>query len=322
MPIEQTVMKEPIYSNIEYDDAFRTMEGKCDDVLLPFVNYFFGENYDHTAVITRMRNEHIIEHEDHSKDKRISDSHFAITQNDICKKYHLECESKPYDGSLLVRLFEYGTQVAIEDAEFTEDVLHIRMPHTGLLLLRASKKAPRKAKILIETPEGSASYSIPIIKEADFTIDLIFEKKLYLLIPFYIFNFEKDLDHINRDESRIERMLELYKSINDRLQKELADGNLSSRSYSVIIGVTTHGVFSKLTANYSDLNAKVGDYMGGKVLDLPETIFFNRGVEQGTARIVENMLKLGKSCSDIMESTGCSEEMIRQIEEQMKTKTV
>jgi predicted transposase/invertase (TIGR01784 family) len=70
--------------------------------------------------------------------------------------------------------------------------------------------------------------------------------------------------------------------------------------------------------------------MGGKVLDLPETIFFNRGVEQGieqgieqgTARIVENMLRLGKSCADIMESTGCSEEMIRQIEEQMKTKTV
>ena len=62
--------------------------------------------------------------------------------------------------------------------------------------------------------------------------------------------------------------------------------------------------------------------MGGKVLDLPETIFFNRGVEQETARIVENMLKLGKSCSDIMESTGCSEETIRQIEEQIKAKTV
>ena len=66
--------------------------------------------------------------------------------------------------------------------------------------------------------------------------------------------------------------------------------------------------------------------MGGKVLDLPETIFFNRGVEQGIeqgiARIVENMLRLGKSYADIMESTGCSEETIRQIEEQMKSKTV
>ena len=66
----------------------------------------------------------------------------------------------------------------------------------------------------------------------------------------------------------------------------------------------------------------MGDYMGGKVLDLPETIFFNRGVELENTRIVENMIRLGKSYSDIMESTGCSEEMIRQIEEQMKTKTV
>ena len=39
------VIKKPVYSDIAYDDAFRTMEGECDDVLIPFVNYFFSENY-------------------------------------------------------------------------------------------------------------------------------------------------------------------------------------------------------------------------------------------------------------------------------------
>ena len=42
---------EPLYSNIAYDDAFRTLESKCDDALIPFVNYFFDEKYDDSNAI-------------------------------------------------------------------------------------------------------------------------------------------------------------------------------------------------------------------------------------------------------------------------------
>ena len=38
--------KKKIISEPAYDDAFRIMEGKCDDILLPFINYFYNENYD------------------------------------------------------------------------------------------------------------------------------------------------------------------------------------------------------------------------------------------------------------------------------------
>ena len=34
-----------IYSETAYDDAFRTMEGKCDDILIPFVGHMFGIRY-------------------------------------------------------------------------------------------------------------------------------------------------------------------------------------------------------------------------------------------------------------------------------------
>lgn len=32
----------PVYSETAYDDAFRTMEGRCDDLLIPFVSHIFG----------------------------------------------------------------------------------------------------------------------------------------------------------------------------------------------------------------------------------------------------------------------------------------
>ena len=311
----------PIYSNIAYDDAFRTMEGNCDDVLISFVNYVFDEKYNNTAVVTRMRNEHFIEHENHSQEKRITDSHFSITQGDVCKKYHLECESKPYDGSILVRLFEYGSQIAIEEAEETNYVLRVKMPHTGLLLLRESKKAPEKATIIIETPGQSSTYYVPIIKETDFTVEMIFEKQLYMLIPFYIFNYEKELDVINQDENRIESMLELYRDINARLLKEQEEGRLSANSISVIIGVT-HSVFSKLTSKQTVLNEKVGDYMGGKVLDPPWVIAYNRGkeagIEQGKEEVIADMLRRGKAVSEIVEFSGYPEDVVKSVEESMR----
>ncbi len=81
-----------IYSEFAYDDAFRTMETECDDIVIPFVNYFYKENYDNTAKIIRLRNEHFIEHEDQSDEKRITDSRIRITQNGVSKTYHFERE--------------------------------------------------------------------------------------------------------------------------------------------------------------------------------------------------------------------------------------
>ena len=279
----------PIYSNIAYDDAFRTMEGECDDILIPFINYFFNETFDSNAVITRMRNESFIEHEDHSEEKRISDSHFAITQNGVRKIYHLECESKPYDGSILVRMFEYGTQIAISGAEVRTDEVHIKMPVEGLLLLRNSGRVPDNARVVLETPAGKLSYDVRIIKEADFSIDTIFEKGLFLLIPFYIFNFESQFDIINSDQKRINEMMDLYKNIHEKLEDEHESGRLSSRSLSVIIGMT-HSVFCKLTSKHEALSEKVGEYMGGKILDMPDVALYKMGKAEGKAEGEEALL--------------------------------
>ena len=59
-----------LYSPTPYDDAFRTMESECDDLLIPLVNYFFNESHGSDAVVTRLRNEHFIEKPDGTEEKR------------------------------------------------------------------------------------------------------------------------------------------------------------------------------------------------------------------------------------------------------------
>ncbi len=156
----------------------------------------------------------------------------------------------------------------------------MRFPNTGLLLLRESPKAPNKAKIIIETMEGSTSYHIPIIKVSDFSLDAIYEKKLYFLIPFYFFNFEKKLSDIENDSNKTQALADMYKGIVSHLGKAHQEGALSALSYSVIINFTKR-IMNKLTVNHSVIREKVGDAMGGEVLDLPEIVIFRQGKAEG-----------------------------------------
>ena len=272
---------DPVYSETAYDDAFRTMEGRCDDLLIPFVSHMFKENYGKDAVVKRLRNEHFVEHGDGSEEKRVTDSHFEIIYRRISKKYHLECESSEYDGTILVRIFEYGSQIGKDLAEKNAYNLKVSFPKSGLLMLRSSAGTPDKAQISITVPEWkSVSYDVPIVKISDYTIEDIFREKLFMLIPFYIFNYESRLPEIDKSDEALDQLLEDYKGVFNRLKEEQERGNLSALSYSAIIKLT-HSVAYKLTMKQDNVQKKVGDFMGGKVLDLPEFKIFEQGVVKG-----------------------------------------
>lgn len=275
---------DPVYSDTAYDDAFRTMEGRCDDLLIPFVSHMFGENYGRDAKVNRLRNEQYIEHEDGSEEKRVTDSSFEIIWNNVAKRYHLECESKKYDGTILIRIFEYDSQIAKNNAEGSSYKLKVGFPNTGLLLLRGGADDAGSAEIEIVMPDDrSIAYEVPIVKMADYSIEEIFDKHLYMLIPFYIFNYEKRLPDIAGDDKRIEALLDEYSEIFDRLRSLQEQGVLSAHSYGAIIKLT-HSVAHKLTMKQDKIQKKVGDFMGGKVLDLPEFRIYDEGFAKGEAK--------------------------------------
>ena len=45
-----------VISNTPYDDAFKTMYVKCDELVLPMLNELFGEHYNGTEKIVRHGN--------------------------------------------------------------------------------------------------------------------------------------------------------------------------------------------------------------------------------------------------------------------------
>ncbi len=92
----------------------------------------------------RLRNEHFVQETDSNVKRHITDSHFRITERNVTKDYHLECESGGYSESILLRIFQYGVSHASVDTAGAHDRLTIRMPEAGLLVLRDKGNPPQK----------------------------------------------------------------------------------------------------------------------------------------------------------------------------------
>ena len=91
---------------------------------------------------------------------------------------------------MIVRMFEYDTQIALDAGEVVQGTLTVEFPHSAVLYLRHNSRTPDAMTVRIKTPGGEISYQVLVMKTQQYTLDEIFEKKLLFLIPFYIFTHE------------------------------------------------------------------------------------------------------------------------------------
>ena len=207
-----------IISNTPYDDVYRTMYVMCDELVLPLLNEVFGEHYSGREKIIRRGNEHFDLQQEGAEEKRITDSFLEVV-GETRKKYHCECESTP-DGSILIRMFQYGSQIALEDAELRGDELFVEFPNAAVLYLRSTASTPQRMKIRIRTSSGEEVIQpIETLKMSDYSVDTIFEKKLYFLLPFYIFNVEKHLKEYDELPEKLKGLVKIYQDIYNRLER-------------------------------------------------------------------------------------------------------
>ena len=123
--------------NTPYDDVFRTLLTDCTELMIPVVNEIFHTHYTGKETICLLQNEHFIKMPDGSEQERITDSSFEIISEETApiaqgqkKRYHIECQSTE-DGSMIVRMFEYDTQLALENREVTAGALVVHFPDSA-----------------------------------------------------------------------------------------------------------------------------------------------------------------------------------------------
>ena len=231
-----------------YDGAFRTILNDCRKLVIPVINEIFGECYTGDEKIEFFPNEHFIDQQDEADKKRVTDTNFQITGAET-KKYHLECESSYPDGKITIRLFEYDSQIALDESEITVETLTVTFPNTAVLYLRTRKKTPDKMKYVIVTPGGTIQYDIPVMKVQSYSLDDIFEKRLLMLIPFYIFSHEDSFADYNGSSHRLTELQNEYKKILDRLNNLEEQGIIGAFDKRTIIELSSD-VIKEITQKY------------------------------------------------------------------------
>ena len=159
-------------SNTPYDDVFRTLLNDCSSLIIPVLN-----EVDSCFQVIGIRK----------------------------KKYHLECQSTT-DNKMIVRMFEYDTQIALDAGEVVQGTLTMEFPHSAVLYLRHNSRTPDAMAVRIKTPGGEISYQVLVMKTQQYTLDEIFEKRLLFLVPFYIFTHESRFDEYENNAEKREVM--------------------------------------------------------------------------------------------------------------------
>ncbi len=277
-------MSEVKLTNTPYDDVFRTLLNDCSSLVIPLINEIFHENYTGNEKIVFSANEHFLNQQGGNEDERITDSNFKVVGMEI-KKYHLECQCNP-DSSMLVRLFEYGTQIALDEGEIKENVLTVTIPNSAVLYLRCNESTPDKLKIRMVTPGGDIEYNIMLMKLQQYALDEIFDKKLLFLIPFYIFSHEKYFEEYEKDASKLEQLKQEYELIKNRLEDLMNQGEINEYTKCTICDMSNK-VLEHIAVKYESVKKGVQSVMGGKVLEYEAKTIRNEALEEGMERGID-----------------------------------
>lgn len=280
-----------------YDDVFRTMLNDCSRFILPLLNEVFGENYDGTETIVFANDYHFQNKQDRAEDKIITDASFKVIKGDTEKKYHFECQST-IDNSMVLRFFEYDSQIALDDATIekivgddggkkSDGVLTVTFPHSAVLYLRSNKNTGDVMTIRFVTPGGEVKYDIPIIKMQTYTLEDIWEKEIYLLIPFYIFTHEANFPKYNEDEKLLQGLVDEFKEICVKMEELTHQGKMTELENRIIVELSKK-VVDNIARKYERIRKGVEGIMGGKVIETEAKKMYNRGISEGILLGEEN----------------------------------
>lgn len=296
-----------------FDDVFRTETVRMKEWFIPLLNEIYGTKYALNSEVVFYENEQLQLAAAHSDDlesagipRKITDRIFSVN-GDL---YHMECQANE-DGSIVFRVAEYDSHIAVRLAEYDskKDVLSVHLPYSSIVYLRRTEKT-QPSQIVYHYGKQQLRIEIPAISAQMYSLDDIFEKQLYVLIPFYFLRYESYFKHgiglqnpqIQRDMEQLNaRLLELH------ISEKLSDHNL--RDLIEMTQIVLKQITRKLPQQERERLVKG---MGGQVLEME----WEKEWKAKTERAIEEGMQKGmqKGMQEGMQK-GMQEGMQKGIEE-------
>lgn len=263
-----------------YDDVFRTILNDCRDLIHPLLNEVFGEHYSGREPIHFGTNEHFMNQRHGQSAKRITDSSFTVS-GIVLIRYHLECQSTG-DATMDRRMFEYDSQIALDDSEKLDDALVLSFPKSAVLFLRQTAGTPDNMQIRLKlhNTQKEVTLEIPILSIVNYTTDELFQKNLLILLPFHLFYYEKQFPKMEQDTAQRGHLREIYSNIRLRLEEMARQGTITEYTCRTILDLSRR-IAESLCQKYDNIRKEIISIMGGEILEYEAKTILNEGKKQG-----------------------------------------
>ncbi|MCC8045060.1 MAG: hypothetical protein LIP12_06130 [Clostridiales bacterium] len=292
-------------------------------LILPLIREIHGKQYPANVSIEPVGTEYSVECPVTKQISSIrSDTTIKIDHSDI---FHFENQRRS-DPMMIFRVFEYGSQLALTVAVMgskvqAENSFLLKFPYSAILLLEGGLKQSNNLTCSLEFPgmktlEESmlsktdeskfitrvihAKYSVALIKVQSYEIQDIYDRQLYILIPFMPIRFSRlaqagingtgcsDVSKATQDlvDAKIQ-LTKFYHDIILILNKATEDGFLSDSDVKIILILLRKAMIRVFYKN-SDLLSEVIN-MTAPVLELEwETI----------ARLEKEVAEMGSALAE------------------------
>ena len=166
-----------------------------------------------------------------------------------------------------------------------------------------------------------------------YTLEDIWEKEIYLLIPFYIFTHEANFPKYNEDENLLQELVNEFKEICIKMEELTQQGKMSELERRIIIELSKK-VIDNIARKYEKIRKGVDGIMGGKVIETEAKKMYNRGISEGRNEgiligeengrseslkdLIKKKLAKGKSIAQIADEIEETEDKVLELIEQIK----
>ena len=203
-------------------------------------------------------------------------------------------------------------------------IYRMYFPHSCVIYLRGKGRKDNLTMEIIMPDGQKLKYSLPAVYVEKYTRDTIFQKKLFLLLPYYIMRYEKQKEILDQDEEKLKILLDEYADIQRKLHESLQNQDMEEYYADMVSFITK--VSDYIFRDSEKTKKELEKTMGGEVLELESEKLIRKGRQQGIqqgmqqgietniAETVIRMRNTGKFTEeDISLATGLDLEAIRKI---------
>ena len=279
--------------------------------VIQFINGLFGTNYPLDSTVEYPNTENVS-----SKLRRLL-SDMIVIINGRCA-YHLEAEIR-HDENIVVRVFEYGFAEALRTKTTSDggQKISVKFPDARIIYWETRKHMPDEVTLSLEFPSGrNYDYTVKTLKFLNFTIEELEEKKLAILLPFYVLKLRKQIVSTRASKRRAELSIEMKAILNELMaavERAVSVGSMNENDGRFVLEYTER-LYKELYQGYDEF--KEADVMLQDVIltysEEAELRGIKKGMEKGIEKGIEKkalevakrMLARGIALSEIAELAG------------------